>query len=1089
MAVGLAWAVGLQAADWPMWRGDAARSGASRAGITTNLTLLWSRQLPPVRPAFPLDPEQRVSFDASYEPVVLGKLMVLASPNDGSVTAYHTDTGAEAWKFYTEGPVRCAPACWNGRIYVGSDDGHLYCLAADNGKLLWKFRAAPADRPDRKQLGNGHLVSFWPVRGGPVVRDGTVCFGSGVWSIFGVFLYGLDAVTGRVKWENPKLNYIANVRIDHELFEDEGLSPQGYLVAINDRLLVPSGRSLPAGLDFATGKLIYYVRGFHNGDSRVAAHGDYAFAGKQAVVNTYDFREIGSRWSYSGTNAPKGYSAGFGMNHVGNPDKNSMGEAPWVPYKHLAACDASSAFADGKAYGLENGTVYAYNLKAASHVQKEQLVHGKTIPMWSWNPPLLWELKAGPPGPGRAIIVAGQLLFGGAGKTLVAIDGLQGSPRIVWKQTITGTASSLSAADNKLFAATTEGWIHCFGESAGAPTAAVFALKPVPIESANDPAADKARELIKTAGAKSGYGLVLGLTDGRLVEELLKQTSLSLIVVDADAAKIAALRRRLDAAGLLGTRVQLFTGKPFEFLFPPYIASLITSEDAKAAGFSFDVGPARLFQALRPYGGTLCLGLPPDMAGRFDAWAGRTGAANAKPGRAGEWQLLTREGALPGSAPWTHDAADAGRTYCSQDDLVRAPLGVLWYGDMTGFSIWKAGMRPQVVGGRVFVPKPHSSSNEILAYDAYTGRPLWSKDIRTKTIGGPMVAMPEGVYMAMDGQCRVYDPETGAPLHSYPFSPTGTMAVRTLSLDDSSIVIGGSLQESPGNGLARLQDSNGSSTLVCLDRATGAERWRREATNRFSNTSIVLGTGLVYCVDSIPTASSGREQWKHIDSLKQCQSVLLALDARTGREVWSKTLTYEQTNKAGVEDWLAYSAETGVLVGGRLQLVHAWEARTGRALWANRSVGDRPTIVRGRTFLTYFAHPINAAKEYDLLTGEPTPRPIKAAQGGCNFTMGGKHLTVVRDFSASYFDIEEGKDYHLRNIRSGCNNGLIQADGLVNGPSMANGCLCSYSFFTSFALMHMPEVDAWSGTTPITMAPPPAIPERIWKPEPAKKQP
>ena len=55
---------------------------------------------------------QRLNLDASYEPAVMGKLLFLGSQNDGSVTAYDTETGAEKWTFYTESPVRCAPACW-----------------------------------------------------------------------------------------------------------------------------------------------------------------------------------------------------------------------------------------------------------------------------------------------------------------------------------------------------------------------------------------------------------------------------------------------------------------------------------------------------------------------------------------------------------------------------------------------------------------------------------------------------------------------------------------------------------------------------------------------------------------------------------------------------------------------------------------------------------------------------------------------------------------------------------------------------------------------------------------------------------------
>jgi hypothetical protein len=72
-----------------MWRYDAARSAA-------NPVLLWSRKLPPVRQAWPLEVRHRLDFDASYEPVVMCKLLLLGSPNDGSVAAYDTQSGAEA---------------------------------------------------------------------------------------------------------------------------------------------------------------------------------------------------------------------------------------------------------------------------------------------------------------------------------------------------------------------------------------------------------------------------------------------------------------------------------------------------------------------------------------------------------------------------------------------------------------------------------------------------------------------------------------------------------------------------------------------------------------------------------------------------------------------------------------------------------------------------------------------------------------------------------------------------------------------------------------------------------------------------------
>jgi PQQ-like domain len=161
------------AADWPMWRADAQRSGAVGEPLADQLHLQWVRPLPRRRVAWPN--ETRLQFDASYEPVVLGKRMFVASSTDGSVTAIDTESGNQIWQFYSEGPVRLAPVAWRDRVLFGSDDGFLYCLQAETGELLWKVRGAPDDRPDYRHLGNTRLVSYWPVRSGPVIdEEGTV---------------------------------------------------------------------------------------------------------------------------------------------------------------------------------------------------------------------------------------------------------------------------------------------------------------------------------------------------------------------------------------------------------------------------------------------------------------------------------------------------------------------------------------------------------------------------------------------------------------------------------------------------------------------------------------------------------------------------------------------------------------------------------------------------------------------------------------------------------------------------------------------------------------------------------------------------
>ncbi len=241
----------LRAEDWPTWRCDSARTGETTELLPDDLHLLWTRQFPKLKPAYR---EPRMQFDAGYEPVVLGKLILVAVPGDDSVRAFDTATGEHRWTFFAEGPVRLAPAGWNDRVFFGADDGHLYCLSAIEGKLLWKFQAVPSNR---KVLGNGRLISVWPVRGGPVVHEGKIYFAAGVFPFEGVFVYSLDAETGKVVWRNDDSGHIYGVH-PHGAESIGGVTPQGYLVVGGAELIVPCGQAVPARFDLATGKLLTF---------------------------------------------------------------------------------------------------------------------------------------------------------------------------------------------------------------------------------------------------------------------------------------------------------------------------------------------------------------------------------------------------------------------------------------------------------------------------------------------------------------------------------------------------------------------------------------------------------------------------------------------------------------------------------------------------------------------------------------------------------------------------------------------------------------------------------------------------------------
>lgn len=231
-----------------MWRANPGRTASVTPGLPEQLAVLWSRELPPLKPAFR---DVRLQFDKGYEPVVLGQQLFVASSRDDSVTAFATDTGAQLWKVFADGPVRFAPVAGDGRVIFGSDDGILRCVSAATGELLWQKRAVPNNR---QLLGNGWLISVWPIRGGPVLHEGRVYFAAGVWPLEGVFIYCLDAATGREIWLNDRLSYIYGVH-PHQAEAFGGVAPQGYLLVDGADLVVPCSSAYPARLDLATGKL------------------------------------------------------------------------------------------------------------------------------------------------------------------------------------------------------------------------------------------------------------------------------------------------------------------------------------------------------------------------------------------------------------------------------------------------------------------------------------------------------------------------------------------------------------------------------------------------------------------------------------------------------------------------------------------------------------------------------------------------------------------------------------------------------------------------------------------------------------------
>ena len=237
----------VPAADWPTYRGDAERSSYTAETLPGELSLQWtyaSGHAP--QPAWS-GRDTRTPYDRAYHPVVAEGLLVFGSSADCRIHALDAATGAARWTFFTDGPVRFAPVLWEDRVLAVSDDGHLYCLTAAEGRLVWKIRGGPEDD---MVLGNGRMTSRWPARGGPVVADGVVYFGAGIWPSEGIFVYAVDARTGKVVWCNSDSGGIYMPQPHGGANAKSGISAHGDLVVAGDVHLVPTGRAgtVPLGM-------------------------------------------------------------------------------------------------------------------------------------------------------------------------------------------------------------------------------------------------------------------------------------------------------------------------------------------------------------------------------------------------------------------------------------------------------------------------------------------------------------------------------------------------------------------------------------------------------------------------------------------------------------------------------------------------------------------------------------------------------------------------------------------------------------------------------------------------------------------------
>jgi outer membrane protein assembly factor BamB len=232
-----------RADDWPTYMHDNHRSGVTSEQVVLPLRTGWTYNTNrPPRPAWSETPalhdiwhgthgdyDSRVLNDLAYHVAVVSESLYFGTSSGDALICLDATNGDERWKFFTNGPVRFAPAVDNAKVYFGSDDGFAYCLNTADGSTVWSTKVGT---DNRLLFGNSRLVAAAPVRTSVLVEGGYVYWGAGVFSQLGRYLCKRDANNGTGGWTVTP-----------------GRSPQGYLLSTNGpadgSLFVPTGRFSP----------------------------------------------------------------------------------------------------------------------------------------------------------------------------------------------------------------------------------------------------------------------------------------------------------------------------------------------------------------------------------------------------------------------------------------------------------------------------------------------------------------------------------------------------------------------------------------------------------------------------------------------------------------------------------------------------------------------------------------------------------------------------------------------------------------------------------------------------------------------------
>ncbi len=1046
--------------DWPTYRHDYGRSAATGEKLPLPLRPLWtfrSRQShrTPLQKG-ELHLEITPEFNKhSLSLTTAGDLVFFTSVAEGRLGCLEAATGKTRWEFVAGSAINRSATIAGGRVYVGSDDGHVYCLAADTGSLIWKHKASPAER---WMFSFGQLTSVWPVRTDIVVDKEVAYFGVGVFPHDGTFVCALDTKTGKRLWRNG---------IQCETLNRWSLSPVGHIYLTEHNLYMP--------MDF---------KQFH-----------------WALFNSYK-RTDGTYDAWAGTDPdnPAGYGEPFyplmGAMHGGRRYRGN--EAHTIEI----VVDEKSKKKNYKAERLWNVETKGYHCDLDS-VMGSPVMRGTVT---RYDPDMCPVIYAG--GTVFSAAFKGDAEKGASGKLFARHpdDG-----RELWSHELAEWPNQIIAANGRLFVSTRDGRIHAFGGAGAASHGTLEEGTDKDLLPADPSLAAAADEIIGIAreirGEEPvGEALVLDCETGALAMALAARTELRLYAVFASEEKARAAREAFNQAGLHLSRLTALHLPPGQSLpYPSRMMDFLFSEGALLSG-TLPSDPAELARLQKPLRGVAVLGGADNSANALPPWTAATGQEDwsIRTGAKGTAWATRRAPRLPEGGGWTHALGDAGNTMCSHDGVLRAPLGIAWYGPPYS-SRGRKGISPPIIVDGVLVTQfqdyIHKDLNYTQGHDQYTGRQLWQRpNSMTDTI-----AQPGSIFQRFLEVIVQIDPWTGKEIRRY-FPPLegGHWSAMAAESDGSRFYL-----RSSGK-----KDEKDWAIIMAVDPVSGKPLWSLGGPGQPEQwpTWNAIADNRLYFLRGNAEGARRAESMAEMKALLQTMpgkdyrefeakieehtyQVLQAVDATTGKVLYQHGV---DTSNAG-GGWTrsvvsggrrSYEPPLGGAViahGGVVLFASAAGADKSWAVWPSGGYQARALAVHdGATgkllwyrFANYRARPVMTEDyvvaepwAFDLRTGTPKTRrhPITGEEAQwafcrynkqCGTFAGSRHLMFGRSRGIGYHDLlgDDGL-YTFLHSRASCWIDTSSGGGMMIKPPHAIGCKCEVSMPFTVALAQVPQQPA-----------------------------